>query len=676
VSQGGAVGLRGLLGTREAVEQQLRATQIQGHRLGRAGVVAITPASQARLQLMELARPLQQAIEPRLRIRRCTVLALEPRGRSDGGGEVSRLFLEARDLGEHRCAGARLPELHDPLEHVDPLGLATVLAEEQRDRLERLDVARLDRERSLVGAEGVVHPSARHRERAEAAPVRRLLVRLQQRIEGLQRGAELCLVTGPVVHARQRSQRLRILRRDGCPALHPRQRLVRGPALAEERLDLADQHAESTAIVARSRLALQLPQCAIEAARRLRERCRRRVRLLGERVELRAQTHHRIGRSRCCRVRREGALVGVECRLGLEQTFLEQSTELGEHGAAGRRIPAGDGRASLEHVRELGQPVERRQGLGERFQDQRIIGRALAGALQVRERAHLLAARRSQRRRFEKLGDGRGAAAQLDDALECDQQRRLVAAHSLQIHERLQQLAVVRLRLETVAEPGAGGARTVQGVPLQAPRGEGERSASRRVALASEAQAVHVGEPDPVPVGFGQPRERFQSERIRGFVRECTTPREGRLLAASEALEQSRAFGQRGRARRPYGSPRGQRVPRQKCVVCAIDRFVSARRGLEIHSLLGLLLHGSGTRLLPDGDAAHTSSTGWRRGLTGIACVELPVSLGFSLRWQEPGGRRGGCGRCAVGLVGVGGLGGGCVRGSQRGPPHRVNPPG
>jgi hypothetical protein len=675
VSQGGTVGLRGLLGTREAVEQQLGAPQIQAHRFGRAGVVAITSASQALLQRMELTRPLQQDIEPRLRIRRRTVLVLESRGRGDGGGEVACLLLETRDLGEHRCAGARLPELHDPLEHVDPLDVATVLAEEQRDRLERLDVARLDRERSLVGAKGVVHPSARHRERAEAAPVRRLLVRLQQRIEGLERGAELRLVPGAIVDARQRSQRLRIFRRDGRPALHPRQCLIRRAALAVERLDLPHQHADATAIVARARLALQLSQCAIEAARRLREGRRRRIRVLGERLELRAQTHHRIDRSRRCRVRREGALVGVERRFGLEQAFLEQRAELGEHGAAGRRIPAGDGGAPLEHVGELGQPVECRQGLGERFQDQRIVGRALAGALQVRERAHLLAARGSQRGRFEQLRGGRGAAAQLDDALERDQQRRLVTADPLQIHERLQQLAVVRLRLEAVAEPGPRSARTVQGVLLEAPRGEGERSASRRVALAAEAQAVHVGEPDPVVVALGQPRERLQSERIRGVVREGPTPREGRLLAASEALDQSRAFGQRGGARRPHGSPRGQLAPRLEGVVCAIDRFVSARCGLEIRSLLRLLLHGSGTRLLPDGDAAHTSSTGWRRGLTGIACVELPVSLGFSLRWEGTRGRRGAAGGLRSAWW-AWEASGGAVRGSLRGPHPSANPPG
>ena len=126
-------------------------------------------------------------------------------------------------------------------ERAHQLGRRPARALEPGQRLERLEVARVERERALVGALRVVAPLARADRAPRCGAGSAPGLRARARVEHLERRAQLGLAAERLVDARQRAQRVRLLGRQHHPALHPGQRAVGRAARDVDRLDLAHE---------------------------------------------------------------------------------------------------------------------------------------------------------------------------------------------------------------------------------------------------------------------------------------------------------------------------------------------------------------------------------------------------------------------------------------------------
>jgi hypothetical protein len=258
VAQHGAVGLCGVLAAAERIEQQARAAQLERHRLRAVRLVLRGARAQARLQLLVTAGALEQRLDAVGHLLRRGLLALQTLERVDRDAEVADLLLHGRDLGDAEALPLRVLQLGDAPERAHELGRRAARALEPGQRLQGLEVARVERERALVGALRVVAPLAPQVDAGDAAAVRGLLGRAEQRVEHLERRAQLGLAAERLVHARERAQRLRLLGREHHPALDPGQRAVGRALLRVGGLDLAHEQAEAAAVAGRARLALEL----------------------------------------------------------------------------------------------------------------------------------------------------------------------------------------------------------------------------------------------------------------------------------------------------------------------------------------------------------------------------------------------------------------------------------
>ena len=152
VAQHGAVGVRRLLVASERIEQQPRAAQLQGHRLRAVRLVLLRTRAQARLELLVTSCPLEQCLDAVGYVLGSGILALQTLQCVDRASQVAELLLHGGDLGDAVAALRCVLQLGDAPERAHELRRRAAPALQAGQRLQGLEVTRVEGERALVGA--------------------------------------------------------------------------------------------------------------------------------------------------------------------------------------------------------------------------------------------------------------------------------------------------------------------------------------------------------------------------------------------------------------------------------------------------------------------------------------------------------------------------------------------